>query len=135
MNNNTLNIMRYSIVAMIWVGVLVLGIFAIVNGSSVNGSSNDAAIPIGIAAFVTAAIATGFILDNDKKANATEQSTNAKRKNDHSGGLDPLSLLTPDDLEDLRQEVKERLRERIVSGEDGELSSLDALLADSRKRK
>jgi len=130
MNNNTLNIMRYSIVAMIWVGVLVLGIFAIVSGSS-----NDAAIPIGIAAFVTAAIATGFILDNDKKANATEQSTNAKRKNDHSGGLDPLSLLTPDDLEDLRQEVKERLRERIVSGEDGELSSLDALLADSRKRK
>ncbi len=128
--SNTANIMRYAIVGMIWVGVLVLGIFAVISGSD-----NDASIPIGIAAFVTAAIATGFILDNDKKANESEQSANAKRKNEHSGGLDPLSLLTPDDLEDLRQEVKDRLRERILSGEDGELSSLDALLTDQRKRK
>jgi len=128
--SNTANIMRYAIVGMIWVGVLVVGIFAVISGSD-----NDASIPIGIAAFVTAAIATGFILDNDKKANESEQSANAKRKNEHSGGLDPLSLLTPDDLEDLRQEVKDRLRERILSGEDGELSSLDALLTDQRKRK
>jgi len=41
-----------------------------------------------------------------------------------------LALLDEDDLAELRQRVKNRLIERIDGGGDGELSSLDALLAD-----
>lgn len=53
----------------------------------------------------------------------------AKRKNDETD-LDPMGLLTEDDREELRQELKQELRARISSGTDGELSTLDALLAD-----
>ena len=127
--NNATTIIRSIVAGVIWTGVLVLGIFGVINGS-------DSSIPISIVAFITAAVATGFLFnpDNNKDISAAK-SSDAKRKNDHSDGLDPLSLLTPDDLDELRQDIKDRLRERILSGEDGELSSLDSLLTDQRKRK
>lgn len=121
---------RYIVVGVIWIGVLVLGIFSVVNSQL-----SDAGIPVAIAGFITAAIATGFILNDEHHTpNKDDEKSSGKRKNS-DGGLDPLSLLTPDDLEDLRQDIKDRLRERILSGEDGELSSLDALLTEQRKRK
>lgn len=121
---------RYIVVGLIWIGVMLLGIFSVVNSSV-----SDAGVPVAIAGFITAAIATGFILnDEHHKSDKTDDKSSTKRKNG-DGSLDPLSLLTPDDLEDLRQDIKDRLRERILSGEDGELSSLDALLTDQRKRK
>ena len=60
----------------------------------------------------------------------SEQST-GKRKNDQADDLSPnmLALLDEDDLSELRQRVKNRLIDRIEGGGDGELSSLDALLA------
>ncbi len=59
------------------------------------------------------------------------QDAKEKRKN---GELNPLDILTEDDLYDLRQEIKDEIRNRIFSGSEGELSSLDALL-DAQDRK
>jgi hypothetical protein len=119
---------RYLIVGVIWIGVLLLGIFSVVSA----GNGNEGSVPIALAGFITAAISTGFILNDEHHK---PDANTAKRKNEQGGGLDALSLLTPQDLEDLRQDIKDRLRERILSGEDGELSSLDSLLTDQRKRK
>lgn len=127
--DKTPQIIRYSVVGVIWIGVLLLGIFAVVNSHL-----SDAGIPIAIVGFISAAVATGFLLNPDEAQTEKEAKSTAKSKNEDRG-LDALSLLTPQDLDDLRQDIKDRLRERILSGEDGELSSLDSLLTDQRKRK
>ncbi|MCU0465514.1 MAG: hypothetical protein MUF38_13210 [Anaerolineae bacterium] len=60
-----------------------------------------------------------------------------KAKNSQVGGIDPelMALLSDDDLDDLRAEVKEQLRQRILSGADGELSSLDELINNAPRAK
>ena len=124
--NNAPVIIRYITTGLIWIGVLLLGMFAI---SVSEANADSAAIPIAITAFITAAIATGFLL-NDEIKDGSEKKTaqaDAKRKNDQAG-FNPIDLLTEDDLDDLRAEVKEQLRQRILSGADGELSSLDELI-------
>ena len=67
-----------------------------------------------------------------REQNEYSQSSTGKRKNEQAGGpsSDMLALLSEDDLEELRERVKNRLIDRIEGGGDGELSSLDALLAD-----
>lgn len=60
---------------------------------------------------------------NDKRV------TTGKAKNDD---LDPLRVLSSDDIDELREEIKSELRSRIAGGTDGELSSLDALLAEQK---
>lgn len=122
-------LVRYGVVGLIWIGVLVLGIFAVVNSHL-----SDSGVPIAIVGFISAAVATGFLLNPDEAKTEKEAKSTTKNKNEDRG-LDALSLLTPQDLDDLRQDIKDRLRERILSGEDGELSSLDSLLTDQRKRK
>ena len=62
-----------------------------------------------------------------------------KRKNELSIGADPMSLLTDDDIEELRAEFKDELRRRYLQGlnEDGasEPASFEALLEDRQQRK
>ncbi|MCU0465513.1 MAG: hypothetical protein MUF38_13205 [Anaerolineae bacterium] len=131
--NNAPVIIRYITTGLIWVGVLILGIFAIIVSDS---NTDSAAIPIAITAFITAAIATGFLLNDEIKDGSEKKTTTAdsKRKNDQSG-FNPIDLLTEDDLDDLRAEVKEQLRQRILSGADGELSSLDELINNAPRAK
>ncbi|MCU0465516.1 MAG: hypothetical protein MUF38_13220 [Anaerolineae bacterium] len=63
-----------------------------------------------------------------------------KAKRDQQGiSADMLSLLDEEDIAELRRRLKNRLMDRIDGGDDGELSTLDALLADQdpepRRRK
>ena len=89
---------------------------------------------MGGAAFIAAFLGTGVILNWGQlpETPAVQQTTNddTKRKNDQRG-IDPLSLLTEDDIAELREDIKHSLRRRILEGQDGELGSLDALLAET----
>lgn len=131
--NNAPVIIRYITTGLIWIGVLLLGMFAI---SVSEANADSAAIPIAITAFITAAIATGFLLNDEIKDGSEKKiaEADAKRKNDQAG-FNPIDLLTEDDLDDLRAEVKEQLRQRILSGADGELSSLDELINNAPRAK
>ncbi len=65
-------------------------------------------------------------------AASKNDASTGKAKRDQAGlSPDMLALLDEDDLYELRQRLKARLMERIDGGTDGELSSLDELLADS----
>ncbi|MCU0465444.1 MAG: hypothetical protein MUF38_12860 [Anaerolineae bacterium] len=69
------------------------------------------------------------------------QLTSTKRKNDQSRPpVDPLDVLTNDDLAELRQEIKDEIRARLRYGSNDELTSLEDLMDDrqplvSAKRK
>ena len=62
-----------------------------------------------------------------------------KRKNSSAIDTDPMSLLTDDDIEELRAEFKDELRRRYLQGlnDDGasEPASFEALLEDRQQRK
>ncbi len=128
-------IARYLLLAIIWAGAFV---FAIGNSlSSWNNGSAITLLMIGMG-FGAAVAATSWIVPKENSAAAapaapsTAQAGKSKRG---AGDFDPLNLLSPEDLDDLRYELKERLRERILSGTDGELSSLDELIGPQAKRK
>ena len=126
---------KFLLVAIIWVVVGIVSIVQLVVASNL--------FFLLIIMFGMAVGATGIILNNAPSAsrrpmiqvntsddNASRSS--GKRKNEQAGGLSPdmLALLDDDDIAELRQRVKNRLIDRIEGGSDGELSSLDALLAD-----
>lgn len=129
---------KFISVAVIWgvAGIVTLAQLVFNGGGDFNWIFSIALF--GIAGGVTSSILADG--DNSKKrpiievqtANKTTDSHSGKRKNDQTGGLSPdmLALLDEDDIAELRQRVKNRLIDRIEGGGDGELSSLDALLAD-----
>lgn len=128
---------KFISVAVIWgvAGIVTLAQLVFNGGADFNWIFSIALF--GIAGGVTSSILADG--DNSKKRPIIEVQTNkssdshaGKRKNDQTGGLsaDMLALLDEDDIAELRQRVKNRLIERIEGGGDGELSSLDALLAD-----
>jgi|GEM_PF-2122076 len=80
---------------------------------------------------IAAVVVIVFMLTKKHRNDTMSEQSTGKRKNDQSDDLSPdmLALLSDDDLGELRQRVKDRLIERIDGGGDGELSSLDALLA------
>ncbi len=131
MNNNPwVQIARYALVALIWGGVILFGI-ALSGNIAAAGGEGAPMVGLGIAAFVAAAIASAAALAGGTKEIEKETSAEtAKRKNDQRG-IDPLSLLTEDDIAELREDIKHNLRRRMLEGQDGELGSLDALLADT----
>jgi hypothetical protein len=57
----------------------------------------------------------------------------SKRKNNAATDPDPMDLLTDEDIEELRAELRESLRERIrrlsADGDNGEVASFEDLLA------
>ena len=61
-----------------------------------------------------------------------------KRKNESPVSGDPMSLLTDEDIEELRAEFKDELRRRYLQGLDenaSEPASFEALLEDRQQRK
>lgn len=128
---------KFISVAVIW------GIAGIITLTQLLVNSADFNWIFSIALFGIAGGVTSSILSNGddskkrpmievKTGDNTSDSHSGKRKNDQTGGLSPdmLALLDEDDIAELRQRVKNRLIDRIEGGGDGELSSLDALLAD-----
>ncbi len=132
MNNPWVHIAKYGVIALIWSGVLVFGIFLTMN-TSLFASESSPAVAMVIAAFITAAVSTGLILSpsqHEEKTQSQQQvSTNdtAKPKNDLRG-LDPMSLLTDEDIEELRRDIKDNLRRRLLEGE--EVTSFESLLSE-----
>jgi len=128
--------LKFLAVAVIWGVVGAITILQLVLNSGDNFIWFFTLALFGIAGGVTSSILRDG--DNSKSHPMIEvnkdsdRSSISKRKNDQAGGLSPdmLALLDEDDLAELRQRVKNRLIERIDGGGDGELSSLDALLAD-----
>jgi hypothetical protein len=129
--------LKFVAVAIIWVmvGLITLAQLVIVDGGNFNWIFSIAMF--GIAGGVTSSILSDS--DQSTKRPMIEVNTRTesdqhtgKRKNDQTGGLsaEMLALLDEDDIAELRHRVKMRLIERIEGGGDGELSSLDALLAE-----
>jgi hypothetical protein len=76
----------------------------------------------------------GEYYDEPRRKRYDDEFPGDKPKRDfHDFDDDPramLEILDEDDREELRREIKERLQERIESGSDEEVTSLEALLAD-----
>lgn len=130
MNDSSTEKIKYGVVALIWLGVFIIAGMMIVSG----GLQFELAGLMGGAAFIAAFLGTGVLLNWGQvpEIPAVQQTTNddSKRKNDQRG-IDPMSLLTDDDIAELREDIKHNLRRRILEGQDGELGSLDALLVES----
>ena len=132
-NNPWVQISKYMLVAVIWTGVILFGI-SLSGNIAASGGEASPMVGMGIAAFIAAAVATAFTLGDDSAEKAAEQANHPlKRKNEQSN-IDPLSLLTEDDIAELREDIKHNLRRRMLEGQDGELGSLDALLADNDQK-
>lgn len=134
MTDSKLLLVRFGIVGLIWLGMFMLAAGLILTGSL----ANELAGFMGAVGFAAAAMGTAVILQfgriDTRPAAARDAVSGEKRKNG-SGGLDALDLLTDDDVAELREEIKHRLRQRLLDGEDGELGSLDALLAAREQRR
>ena len=91
-------------------------------------------VALGVALYATYKLFPRYPDEVKAAAPPVIQDSQGKRKNGQMDALTPLDILTEDDLYDLRQEIKDHLRERMLSGSEGELSSLDALL-DAQDRK
>jgi hypothetical protein len=61
-----------------------------------------------------------------------------KRKNGEGRAVDPMSLLTEDDIAEMRAEMKDAMRRRYLQGLDeagsGDIASFEALLGDREQR-
>jgi hypothetical protein len=130
MNDSSTEKIKYGVVALIWLGVFIIAGMMIISG----GLQFELAGLMGGAAFIAAFLGTGVLLNWGQipETTDTQQKTSddAKRKNDQRG-IDPMSLLTDDDIAELREDIKHNLRRRMLEGQDGELGSLDALLVES----
>ena len=136
-NNPWVQISKYALVAVIWTGVILFGI-ALSGNVAVAGGEGSPLVGMGIAAFIAAAVASAAALTGGSKETENEKAADQatqplKRKNEQSN-IDPLSLLTEDDIAELREDIKHNLRRRMLEGQDGELGSLDALLADNDQK-
>lgn len=123
---------RYFLLMIIWAGAMALAISLVV--MSGNATIDSPLVAVALGALGAAIFATYGIMPRLSDP-APAPKLDEKRKNDQTGGFDPLGLLSPEDLEDLRAEVKQRLRERMLTGADGEVSSLDALLNDAQAKR
>jgi hypothetical protein len=124
---------RYFLLMIIWTGAMMLAISLVV--LSGNAEIDSSVVMVALGGLTAAVFATYGITPRLSGESTAAPQLDAKRKNDQTGGLDPLALLSPDDLEDLRAEVKQRLRERLLTGADGEVSSLDALLNEAQAKR
>lgn len=99
---------------------------------------------IGILATAAVVGTAAVVTSNSSDSSTSEDSAREKAKNDfassnsrwdQAGMRDLLELLDEDDLRDLRQRIKRRVIDAIEMGSDGELSTLDALLAEQQLQK
>jgi hypothetical protein len=102
------------------------------SGIIASSTEGSALVGLGIAAFVGAGFATGWILlfAHNKQSVAGELS---KRKNNPAYDADPMALLTDEDIAELRAEYKDVLRRRMLEDGAAEIESFDDLLSDSKR--
>ena len=133
MDDPSVQKIKYGVVGLIWLGVFVIAGMMILGDSLQYGLTGL----MGGAAFIAAFLGTGVLLQwgqvPEQPVQQKTETDTAKRKNEQRG-IDPLSLLTEDDIAELREDIKHNLRRRMLEGQDGELGSLDALLADTDQR-
>lgn len=127
--NNLDKLTRYVGLGLLWSLTTVLALAE----SGLNGP-RFAVIAIIAAIFATIGLFPRYTLEEPVKIDMDIEEPSAtqeksKRKNDQVTGMNPLDVLTPEDLYELRQDIKDELRARILGGSDGELTSLDSLLA------
>ena len=138
--NPWVQIAKYVLVALIWTGVILFGI-ALSGNIAVAGGEGAPMVGMGIAAFIAAAIATAATLAGGSKETEKETfvETSRKRKNSAALGADPMSLLTEDDIEELRAEFKDGLRRRYLQDLNeysaSEPASFEALLEDRQRKR
>ena len=118
---------RMIMICIIWV------VFAILSATLLIVQRAEANfLIIGIFA-LAAVISTHAITENTE--NEEKEIRKAKRE---AGSFDQtqmmLSLLDENDVEELRSRIKSRLLQTVERGEDGELSSLEALIAEQETR-
>lgn len=122
---------------LVLIGVLwtVLAVMLITFGTMPEMS--DGAISISIAAVIGATFVSMGLLRGIGTPPMVDQHAAAvrKRKNEESRAADPMSLLTDEDIEELRAEMKDRLRRRMLEGDGEEPASFEALLTEREQRK
>jgi hypothetical protein len=132
----TLIAARYALIAIIWSGLMLM-----ITALAQTETMSDGAVGLVLAAVIGATFISAMLLRESRLSRAIEppiRSAN-KRKNELSFGADPMSLLTDDDIEELRAEFKDELRRRYLQGlnDDGasEPASFEALLEDRQQRR
>ena len=131
----TLIAARYALIAIIWSG-LMLTIVALAQQESMS----DGAVGLVLSAVIGVTFISVALLRESRITRAIEgrDDTGRKRKNSAAFGADPMSLLTDEDIEELRAEFKDELRRRYLQGLDenaSEPASFEALLEDRQQRK
>ena len=136
---------KFVSVAIIWVMVSAITIIQLVVPEADFNWIFSVAL-FGIAAGVTNSILRDGddtkarpIVEVNTNKDAREQMTGKAKRDQQGISADMLALLDEEDIAELRRRLKNRLMDRIDGGDDGELSTLDALLADQdpepRRRK
>lgn len=133
---------RNDLIGLIWACVigLILDMSGIVGFSGLAASvSFGDLLPVFGIALVTAAVSTSVIVRHvpdttHRPATRDEDDTHSDKAKNDQLTLNALNLLTDEDLEELRAEMKQRLRERMLSAGEGELTPLDSLLAEQEHR-
>ncbi len=127
---------RYALIGVIWSG-LMLTIVALGQRESLS----DSAVGLVISAVIGATFISVVLLRESRIRYASEGQPESvrKRKNSAAFGGDPMSLLTDEDIAELRAEFKDELRRRYLQGlnEDGaaEPASFEALLEDRQRKR
>lgn len=131
--SNIDRIARYLLITLIWLGALGLSLAILIS----SGTDVSVFQMVILLCALSGAIAGTYILNPTAEAlpaeSKRETESVGKRKNEQAG-FSPLDLLTPDDLEELRAEMKQRIRERMLSDTDGQMASLDELLDEPPAR-
>jgi hypothetical protein len=122
--------MRFPYFAIIWVGYVTLA------GISLFQETNSFVLVL----FTLAALAATVIVmqslkpDSPSQTLSSQEYEKAKRSPDTSLNSSLLALLDDSDREVLRQQIMQRLSDSIQSSSDGELTTLEALLAEQNHR-
>lgn len=131
----TLIAARYALIAIIWSG-LMLTIVALGQRETLS----DGAVGLILGAIMGATFISAVLLRESRAPRGIEvrAETRRKRKNSAALGADPMSLLTDEDIAELRAEFKDELRRRYLQGldEDGmsEPASFETLLEERKRR-
>lgn len=109
--------------ALIWIiGVVALIVLNMIGGESAGEASLGLGLALAVGSFAA------MFIEGKSEDEAEERVEKAKRSSGDAEAL--LALLDEEDREELRQKIKSRLMDRL--SDDGELSSLDALLTEQQ---
>lgn len=114
-----------------YVGI-IWGVFGVLAGMAMIFTGGN----IVLIAILAAAAVFGTIAVAEYGGGSSDTpSEKTKRRADPNNMGALIELLDEEDLHEIRQRLKHRLIDRIETGSDGELSSLDALLAEQQSQK